>query len=84
MLGTQELNAALQGGFHESGIEGQSHLLQPIGHTSGEAQDVVDFLCCKAALAGRAWFYIHWCCAAGCVLMGLWQICCSNKHQLPP
>lgn len=73
MLGIPKLNAALQGGgSHESGIEGQSYLLQLVGHTLDEAQDMVDFLGFKAALAGHAWFYTHWCCAAGCVLVGLW------------
>lgn len=59
------------GGSCESGIEGLTHLLQPVGHTFDETQDMVDFLGCKATLAGHAWFYTHLVLCAGGALGGL-------------
>ncbi|KAK4818029.1 hypothetical protein QYF61_004153 [Mycteria americana] len=54
MLGAAELNTILQVGSHESGVEGENHLLQPAGHASFDAaQDTVGFLGCKRTLLGH-------------------------------
>ena len=42
MLGAPELNAVLQVGSHERGVEGESHLPRPAGHTAfNAAWDVI-------------------------------------------
>ncbi|KAK4827484.1 hypothetical protein QYF61_018784 [Mycteria americana] len=49
--GPQRLNAVLQAGSHESGVEEENHLPRPAGHCSFDAaQDMVGFLGCKCTL----------------------------------
>ncbi|KAK4823520.1 hypothetical protein QYF61_003029 [Mycteria americana] len=60
MLGAPELDAVLQVGPHESGVEGQNHLPQPVGHASSDAaQDIVGFLGCKHTLPGHVELLIN-------------------------
>ncbi|PKU39851.1 hypothetical protein llap_9848 [Limosa lapponica baueri] len=50
VLRAPELDAVLQVGSHESGVEGQNHLPRPAGHAFDVAQDAVGFLNCKRTL----------------------------------
>ncbi|KAK4825708.1 hypothetical protein QYF61_002067 [Mycteria americana] len=60
MLGAPELNAVVQLGSHESGVEGQNHLPRPAGHTSFDAaQDTVGFLGCKRQLPAHGELLIN-------------------------
>ena len=59
-LGTPELDAVLQGGSHESGIEGENPLPRPAGHASFDAaQDTVGFLGCKRTLPAHVELLIN-------------------------
>jgi len=60
MLGAPELDAVLQVGSHKSGVKGQNHLSQPVGHVSLDAaQDMVGFLGCKHTLPAHVELLIH-------------------------
>ncbi|KAK4816838.1 hypothetical protein QYF61_023902 [Mycteria americana] len=59
-LRAPELDEVLQGGSHQSGAEGQNHLLHPTGHTFVDAaQDTVGFLGCKCTLLAQVQLFIH-------------------------
>lgn len=46
MLGGPKMDATLQVGSHESGVEVENHIPQPSGHTSCDvAQDMVGLYC---------------------------------------
>lgn len=46
MLGGPKMDATLQVGSHESGVEVENHVPQPSGHTSCDvAQDMVGLYC---------------------------------------
>jgi len=51
VLRAPELDAGLQVGSHQSGVEGQNHLPRPAGHTAFDAaQDTIHVLGCKRTL----------------------------------
>ena len=59
-LGTPELDAVLQVGCQESGVEGQDPLPQPAGHASFDAaQDTVGFLGCERTSPAHVQLFIH-------------------------
>jgi len=48
VLRAPELDAGLQMGSHQSGVEGQNPLPRPAGHAAFDAaQGMVGFLCCE-------------------------------------
>ncbi|KAK4828118.1 hypothetical protein QYF61_023916 [Mycteria americana] len=60
MLRAPELDAVLQVGSHQSGVEGQNHLPQPAGHASFDAaQDTVGLLGCESTLLAHIQLFIH-------------------------
>ncbi|KAK4826501.1 hypothetical protein QYF61_009574 [Mycteria americana] len=60
VLRTLELDAVLQVGSHQSGVEGHDHLPQPAGHASfAAAQDTVGFLGRKHTLLAHVQLFIH-------------------------
>lgn len=60
VLRTPELEAALQVGSHESGIEGKNHLPRPTYHTAFDApQDMTDLLGYKSTLLGHVQIFIY-------------------------
>ncbi|KAK4810922.1 hypothetical protein QYF61_013330 [Mycteria americana] len=60
ILETPELDAVLQVGSHESGVEGQNHLPQPAGHASFDAaQDTIGFLGCECTSLAHVLLFIH-------------------------
>jgi len=55
LLGATELDAGLQVGSHQSGVEGRNHFPQPVGHAAFDAaQDTVGLLGCKCMLSAHA------------------------------
>ncbi|KAK4810853.1 LOW QUALITY PROTEIN: hypothetical protein QYF61_008825 [Mycteria americana] len=62
VLRTPELDAILQVGSHQRGVEGQNHLPRPAGHASlYAAQDTVGFLGCERTLPAHVQLFIHQC-----------------------
>ncbi|KAK4807044.1 hypothetical protein QYF61_018385 [Mycteria americana] len=60
VLRTPELDAVLQVGSHQSGIEEQNHLPRLAGHASFDAaQDAVGFLGCKHTLTAHVQLFIY-------------------------
>ncbi|KAK4824113.1 hypothetical protein QYF61_010736 [Mycteria americana] len=60
MLGAPELDAVLQVGSHQSGVEGQNHLPQRAGRASFDAaQDTVGPLGCEHTLPAHVQLFIH-------------------------
>ncbi|KAK4832392.1 hypothetical protein QYF61_022247 [Mycteria americana] len=59
MLGAPELNAVLQAGSHESGVEGQNHLPQPAGHACHAVQDMICLPGCERTLSAHVQLFIH-------------------------
>ncbi|KAK4806146.1 hypothetical protein QYF61_001069 [Mycteria americana] len=60
VLGTPELDAVLQVGSHERGVEGENRLPRPAGHASFDAaQDTIGFLGCECTLPAHVQFFIH-------------------------
>jgi len=60
VLRAPKLDAGLQVGSHQSGAEGQNHLLRPAGHTAFDAaQDTVGLLCCERTLSAHVQLFIH-------------------------
>ncbi|KAK4810846.1 hypothetical protein QYF61_008818 [Mycteria americana] len=60
VLRTPELDAGLQVGSHQRGVEGQNHLPRPAGHASFDAaQDTVGFLGCERTLPAHVQLFIH-------------------------
>ncbi|KAK4811172.1 hypothetical protein QYF61_019803 [Mycteria americana] len=60
VLGTPKLDAVLQVGSQESGVEGENHLPRPAGHASFDAaQDTIGFLGCECTLLAHVQFFIH-------------------------
>jgi len=57
-MGAPELDAGLQVGSHQSGVEGQNPLPQPAGHADA-AQDVVGLLGCEHTLVAHVQLFIH-------------------------
>ncbi|KAK4811179.1 hypothetical protein QYF61_019810 [Mycteria americana] len=58
--GAPELDAVLQVGSQESGVEGENHLPRPAGHASFDtAQDTIGFLGCERTLLAHVQFFIH-------------------------
>ena len=61
VLVTPELDTVLQGGSHQSSVDGKDHLPQPAGHASLDAtQDTVGFLGCKP-LNSLGYFMLAYC-----------------------
>jgi len=59
MLGAPELDAGLQVGSHQSGVEGQNHLSRPAGHAGEDAaQDTVGLLGCERTLLAHRQLFI--------------------------
>ena len=60
VLRTPELDTALQGESHQSGVEGQNHLPRPAAHTAFDApQDMVGLLGCMRTLPDHIQLFIH-------------------------
>ncbi|KAJ7414376.1 hypothetical protein BTVI_41314 [Pitangus sulphuratus] len=60
VLGTPELDAALQVGSHQSGVKGQNHLPHPAAHSAFDAaQDTIGFLGCEHTLMAHVQPLIH-------------------------
>jgi len=60
VLGTPRLDAVLQLGCRETGLQGENRLPRPVGHaTFDAAQGVVGFLDCKHTLMAHVQFFIH-------------------------
>jgi len=60
VLRAPELDSELQVRSHQSGAEGQSHLLLLAGHTAfGAAQDMAGLLGCKRTLMSHVQLFIH-------------------------
>ncbi|KAK4822221.1 hypothetical protein QYF61_011862, partial [Mycteria americana] len=60
VLRAPELDAVLQVGSHQSGVEGQNHLPRPAGHAAFDAaQDMVGFLGCEHTLQAHVQLFIH-------------------------
>ncbi|KAK4816418.1 hypothetical protein QYF61_016854 [Mycteria americana] len=60
VLRAPELDAGLQVGSHQSGVEGQNHLPRPAGYISFDAaQDMAGFLGCEHTLLARVQLFTH-------------------------
>ncbi|KAK4826030.1 hypothetical protein QYF61_003851 [Mycteria americana] len=60
VLRAPELDAVLQVGSHQHGVEGQNHLPQPAGHNSFDTdQDMVGFLGCECTFLAHVQLFIH-------------------------
>jgi len=60
VLRVPELDAGLQVGSHQSGVEGQNHPPRPTGHAASDAvQDTLGLLGCKRTLPAHVQFSIH-------------------------
>ncbi|KAK4806791.1 hypothetical protein QYF61_005587 [Mycteria americana] len=60
VLRAPELDAVLQVGSHQSRIEGQNHLPQPVGHASFDAaQDKIGLLGCERTLLAHVQLFVH-------------------------
>jgi len=60
VLGSPELEALVQVGSHQSGVEMQNHLARPADHASFDAaQDTVGLLGCKSTFLSYVQVFIH-------------------------